>query len=286
MDPGLVHAVIKTESNFNRWAVSSKGALGLMQLLPSTYRRLAPRVDALTGVRLGESGVWSPRHAAFAAALCLTDHGAPADVRRALFAYHRDTAYVERVLALAAAYERAAPAGDLAERALAHARTQLGKPYVLSIHGMLDEWNIAQKSFKKRLYLALGGRAMLEKAAAIHCTAQAEQDQSERWYPRGRSAVIPLLFDLSPFDPLPGPELARAKFPQTITDKPVILFVGRLHAIKRIELLIAAASELRKLGQSFKLAIAGPGDGDANDRAAWTTLARALLNLDETFAKE
>jgi soluble lytic murein transglycosylase-like protein len=30
---------MKTESNFNRWAVSRKGALGLMQLIPETGRR-------------------------------------------------------------------------------------------------------------------------------------------------------------------------------------------------------------------------------------------------------
>lgn len=145
---------------------------------------------------------------------------------------------------------------------LAAIARHLRKPYVLSIHGMLDEWTIAQKSFKKRAYLALGGRAMLERAVAVHCTAQAEQDQSQRWYPRGQSAVIPLLFDLAPFDPLPGPELARAKFPELQRDKPIALFVGRLHAIKRIELLIAAAGELKRLGQSFKLVIAGPGDPD------------------------
>ena len=39
IDAALVRAVIKTESNFNRWAVSNKGALGLMQLIPSTGRR-------------------------------------------------------------------------------------------------------------------------------------------------------------------------------------------------------------------------------------------------------
>jgi len=33
-------------------------------------------------------------------------------------------------------------------------------------------------------------------------------------------------------------------------------------------------------------AIAGPGEGDAIDRAAWTLLARSVLNLDETITKE
>jgi Transglycosylase SLT domain len=43
VDPALVRAVMKTESNFNRWAVSNKGALGLMQLIPSTGRRYGVR---------------------------------------------------------------------------------------------------------------------------------------------------------------------------------------------------------------------------------------------------
>jgi hypothetical protein len=33
-------------------------------------------------------------------------------------------------------------------------------------------------------------------------------------------------------------------------------------------------------------AIAGPGEGDAVERAAWTLLARSVLNLDETITKE
>src|SRR5579859_1115326 len=43
MDPALVRAVIETESNWNPGAVSNRGAVGLMQLIPTTAERFGAR---------------------------------------------------------------------------------------------------------------------------------------------------------------------------------------------------------------------------------------------------
>lgn len=39
VDPALVHAIVRVESDYHRHALSNKGAMGLMQLIPATARR-------------------------------------------------------------------------------------------------------------------------------------------------------------------------------------------------------------------------------------------------------
>jgi soluble lytic murein transglycosylase-like protein len=57
VDPLLVHSIIQVESNYNPYAVSPKGAQGLMQLMPPTARDLGvsnsfdPRQNIEAGVR-------------------------------------------------------------------------------------------------------------------------------------------------------------------------------------------------------------------------------------------
>jgi Transglycosylase SLT domain len=87
----VLAAVNLIESAFGRVANrSSAGAQGPMQFLPATWRQYG----------LG-GNVHDTRDAILGAANYLHASGAPADERRALFAYNRSTLYVDAVLAYA-----------------------------------------------------------------------------------------------------------------------------------------------------------------------------------------
>lgn len=136
-----------------------------------------------------------------------------------------------------------------------------GKPYVLSPRGMLDDWSMDQKRLKKLVYLRVaGGSRMLNEATAIHCTAEGELRQSQKWFPGSRGVVIPNLLNLDPYRTPPGPEAARSKFPHFDSGEPVLLFLSRLHYKKGVEHLIRAAAMLRDRGLPHRVLVAGAGD--------------------------
>jgi glycosyltransferase involved in cell wall biosynthesis len=153
---------------------------------------------------------------------------------------------------------------------------RLNKPYVWSPHGMLDDWCMAQKSLKKRAFMMLVGKGLLERAAYVHCTAEAELEQARKWFPRGRGGVVALPFDVSPFDPGPGRALAEQAFAIDRSLGPVVLYLGRLHHKKGAHALIRAISEMKTGGRACQLLLAGSvGTGDEAYQRELDQLAQA-----------
>ncbi|HZQ90690.1 MAG TPA: lytic transglycosylase domain-containing protein [Terriglobales bacterium] len=133
VDPNLVRAVIKVESNFNPRAVSRKGALGLMQLMPATARELNvanpfdPEQNLDGGVRhlralLENFGGDVPK------SLAAYNAGAGAVARNKGVPPYRETRdYVKRITQL---YGEGAPLGNFSSGAIHVSR---GPDGVLSI---------------------------------------------------------------------------------------------------------------------------------------------------------
>lgn len=117
-----------------RSGTNHMGAAGPMQFMPGTWR--AYRID---GNGDGRYDVYDPADAIPAAARYLKANGAPAHMKRAIFAYNHADWYVRKVLRRAAEYGRdadasacaavPAPASERAAVALRAAMRWLGTPY-------------------------------------------------------------------------------------------------------------------------------------------------------------
>lgn len=133
-------------------------------------------------------------------------------------------------------------------------------PYIVSVHGMLDDWCMDQKGLKKRAYLWLAGRRLLEGAYRVHCTAEGEAQQAGKWYPLGKSVVLPLVVDLPDRGTLPGPAVAVDAFRPLASDRPKLLFLSRLHPKKGVDVLLQASALVNARGTPHELMVAGPGE--------------------------
>ena len=148
---------------------------------------------------------------------------------------------------------------EVANTQLAAIARRCGTPYIVSLHGMLDDWCMRQKRLKKRAYLLLAGRRMLHGAAAVHCTAEAEARQARRWIRRAQLRVVPLVFEPSSYL-YPPPSADPSKhWPALCGDTPVILFLSRLHFKKGVDRLIDAAAKVAG-NRPIRLVIAGSGE--------------------------
>ncbi|MEO0630969.1 MAG: glycosyltransferase, partial [Planctomycetota bacterium] len=137
---------------------------------------------------------------------------------------------------------------------------RMGKPYVFTPHGMLDDWCMKQGGLKKRVYHALFGARTIAGAQRILYCASAEQQQSERWVGGVPGQVIPAAMDLSDYVGLPGPELARAEIEGADSEDPIVLFLSRIDPKKGLETLLEAMAVLAARDTAATLLVAGSGE--------------------------
>ena len=135
-----------------------------------------------------------------------------------------------------------------------------GVPYLLRSIGQLDRWSLAQSARRKRWMLRLIERRNLEGAAAIHVTSEQESQEVEALGLRVPRLVIPLGVAMPQGVPLSA---------DRAVGEPVrFLFLSRLHAKKRLEVLLEALAIVRRRhpGAAWELRIAGSGDPDYTHR--------------------
>ena len=145
--------------------------------------------------------------------------------------------------------------------AAARASQRAGRPYVVSPLGTVGPRALRQKAWKKRPYSALVQRRLLRASAAVHAMTPVEAADARCFQPpSSRVAVIPLGVDPGAFSALPPREVFERAHPET-AGKQVVLFMGRLNAVKGLDILVPAFARAARGRDDLLLVIAGPDDG-------------------------
>ncbi len=143
---------------------------------------------------------------------------------------------------------------------LAAKRCRRGKiPYLLSPCGALDPYGLRRRALFKWIYGFLVERENLARASLIHYTSAMEQRLAWAFGVHPPSVVIPRFISLEDL-PEPPPGLFRNHYPET-QDRRILLFLGRLHAKKRVDIVARAFTKVAYHLKDIHLVIAGPDDG-------------------------
>jgi glycosyltransferase involved in cell wall biosynthesis len=153
-------------------------------------------------------------------------------------------------------------------------------PVLLSPHGMLNRWHLRHIGFKelrKLIYWRTLAYPAFRPIPLIHAVTPRERDELATWLPGQGIKVIPNAIDLEAMDSIlanAGEELSP------LVDEPYLLFLGRLHPVKGIDLLIEAfAKAIAGIKCKFRLLIVGP-ESDPSYTAQLKSLVR-LLSVEE-----
>lgn len=133
-------------------------------------------------------------------------------------------------------------------------------PYLVTTHGMADPWALRQKALKKRIYTALIEGKNLRRASCLHALSVPEIGHLRSLAPKTPICLVPNGVDLAPFQDLPDRSAFEAEYPQ-LAGKFLLLFFGRLHHKKGLDLLAQAVATLAREHKNLHVVLAGTDDG-------------------------
>jgi glycosyltransferase involved in cell wall biosynthesis len=113
----------------------------------------------------------------------------------------------------------------------------------------------------KRVYDQVWGNNILKDASKVIALTRTEADQYKKMgVDENKIEIVPNGIDLSEYDNLPERGEFRRKY-LIRDDEKIILYLGRIHKIKGVDLLVKAFADLIKESDDVRLVIAGPDDG-------------------------
>lgn len=145
----------------------------------------------------------------------------------------------------------------------AHYCRRYSVPYVLRPHGSLDPFLVYRRRWiLKWCYLRLFEERNFRFAATVQYSSKMEEAMTGRFLTSQiNSLIIPEGIDLKDFATLPSRGTFRARYPE-MANKTLILFLGRFHQKKGLELLINAFALVANRCPIAHLVLAGSGDQD------------------------